>query len=416
MIDIILIILLIFVFYKIYCLVNNKNEPFINITNPFVDGLSQFQLGKNLAPDESILNNFDLPNLETNPANNVLNKNLNNEKINKINKLSKLNKLNNDNKLQKDINIINELRNKKQQKNLLPCKKLNKFFVQTQFNDAYRDVLTAFNDICPDQKQIFNLQSLPVTTTYYDLNKKTPPFIFIKLITQFINSLNKNIKKLPESVEIVNDYNNYLPLTSQLEKYVANKGINKFYKEIGVDYNLYADTPPNSPVELIKIISVRREFTDAETKYIATFVVKKILKSVSDQIQITVNFVTKNDPLEGYDLFNGQPESQNINTSKQVVIEFIFIDGFYTNDFNVDYDCLESPGDKTVSQIGSNSEYMSYYDLGKDNMLNEYEIAKRFNKINREHELEMNNFNINVPYPVYESKYDALKNEFSDMK
>ena len=345
-----------------------------------------------------------------------MNKNLNDEKINKINKLSKLNKLNNDNKLQKDINIINELKNKKQQKNLLPCKKLNKFFVQTQFNDAYRDVLTAFNDICPDQKQIFNLQSLPVTTTYYDLNKKTPPFIFIKLITQFINSLNENIKKLPESVEIVNDYNNYLPLTSQLEKYVANKGINKFYKEIGVDYNLYADTPPNSPVELIKIISVRREFTDAETKYIATFVLKKILKSVSDQIQITVNFVTKNDPLEGYDLFNGQPESQNINTSKQVVIEFIFIDGFYTNDFNVDYDCLESPGDKTVSQIGSNTEYMSYYDLGKDNMLNEYEIAKRFNKINREHELEMNNFNINVPYPVYESKYDALKNEFSDMK
>ena len=40
----------------------------------------------------------------------------------------------------------------------IPCKKLNKFFVQSQFNDSYRDVLTAFNTLCPDQKTIFNLQ------------------------------------------------------------------------------------------------------------------------------------------------------------------------------------------------------------------------------------------------------------------
>merc|ERR1711991_589672 len=109
-------------------------------------------------------------------------------------------------------------------------------------------------------------------------------------------------------------------------------------------------------------------------------------------------------------------QSQNINTSQQVVIEFIFIDGFYTNDFNVDYDCIESSKDKSVSEIGADSQYMSYYDLGKENMLNEFEIAKRFNKINREHEIEMNNFNVNVPYPVYESKYNALKNTHDNMK
>jgi len=414
MIEIVLIILLIFVIYNLYY-TNSSSEPFINITNPFVDGLSQFQLGKNLSPDNSILNNYNLPNLNSNPANNVLNKNLKNDNIEKINKLSKLAKLNEMSKFDNDVDIINKMRNKKKYNNILPCKKLNKFFVQTQFNDSYRDVLTAFNDICPDQKIIFNLQSLPVTTTNYNINKKTPPFIFIKLITQFINKLNQSIHKLPESAEIVNDYNNYLPLTSQMQKYVEDKGINKFYKEIGVDYNLYADTPPNSPVELIKIISVRREYTDAETKYIVTFVLKKILKSVSDQIQITVNFVTKNNPMEGYNLLTGDPNSQNINTSQQVVIEFIFIDGFYTNDFNVDYDCIESANDKSVSEIGADSQYMSYYDLGNDNMLNEFEIAKRFNKINREHEIEMNNFNVNVPYPVYESKYSALKNKYKSI-
>jgi len=196
MIEIVLIILLIFVIYNLYY-ANSSGEPFINITNPFVNGLSQFQLGKNLSPDNSILNNYNLPNLNSNPANNVLNKNLKNNNIDKINKLSKLAKLNEITKFDNDVDIINKMRNKKKYNNVLPCKKLNKFFVQTQFNDSYRDVLTAFNDICPDQKIIFNLQSLPVITTNYNINKKTPPFIFIKLITQFINKLNQSIHKLP---------------------------------------------------------------------------------------------------------------------------------------------------------------------------------------------------------------------------
>ena len=204
-----------------------------------------------------------------------------------------------------------------------------------------------------------------------------------------------------------------MPLTSQLKKYTENKGINKFYKDIGVDYNLYADTPPNSPVELIKIITATREYTDAETKYVITLVIKKILKSISDQLQITVHFVTKNNPLEGYDLFNGTPPVQTINSTQQVAIEFIFIDGYFTDDFNVDYDC--GGGDnacKKYSNINWDDKYYSFDALGTNFMMSDYEIIKEFNKKNREHEIEMNNFNINVPYPVYENpskaKYPAF--------
>ena len=93
-------------------------------------------------------------------------------------------------------------------------------------------------------------------------------------------------KKLPDNVEIINNYNNYLPLTSQASKYVQDKGINKFYKEIGVNYNLYADTPPNSPVELITISSMTREFTEAQTKYIVTMVIKKILKFINLMVKL----------------------------------------------------------------------------------------------------------------------------------
>ena len=430
MIKIIIIIIIIIVLIKIFNTYFNNSDSFINITNPFVDGLSQYQLGADIPDNVSTLNGSDLPPQKPynpfNPANNLIpqtdnpeysyypDKNLNKSNVlNKINKLSNNIVLNNkSSKLDQDIQIINDFKNKKKLKNKIPCKKLNKFFIQTQFSDSYRDVLTAFNYICPDQKIIFNLQTLPVVSTKYKLNNDTP-FIFIKLVTQFINKVNKEIKSLPESYDIVNNFNNYMPLTAQLKKYTENKGINKFYKDIGVDYNLYADTPSNSPIELIKIISAKREYTDAETKYVITFVIKKILKSVSDQLQITVHFITKNDPFEGYDLFNGEPVSQTINSTQAVAIEFIFVDGYFTNDFDVDYDCVGSDNKcKSISNINGDDKYYSFDALGTDFLLSDYEIIKEFNKKNREHEIEMNNFNINVPYPIYEDPNKAKSINF----
>lgn len=426
MIEIILILLIIIVIYKIvieYNLKENSNkysskdlkkDSFINITNPFVDGLSQFQLGQDLPDEISVMDSSHLPNNLNNPynpANNLISSTgikPNKKVLNKINELSKFVNKQKNSKVINDVNMIKSLKNRKDTS--IPCKQLNKFFMQTQFSDSYRDVLTAFNTVCPDQKIIFNLQSLPVTTTKYDPKSK-PPFEFVKLITQFINKLNAEIKKLPESYEIINTYNNYLPLTSQLKKYTEDKGINKFYKDIGVNYNLYADTPPNAPVELIKIISMTREYTEAETKYIITFVIKKILKSVNDQLQITVHFVTKNDPLAAYNLFDGKPPTENINSSQQVAIELIFTDGFYTNDFNVDYDCA-SPCDKQVSNIDGDDKYYSFDALRTTNFISDHDIIKEYNKINRQHEIEMNNFNINVPYPIYQNQDKAKPPSF----
>lgn len=461
MIKIILVLIIIVVIYKIYTTyyLNNNNgdddkleEPYINITNPFVNGLSQFQLGVDEPNITQILDGSDLPPQKPydpyNPANNLipqtsnpdftyypdanLHKTKSSKILNKINKMSNkyipsTSQNNTKSKFDQDINIINQMRNRSNSnsnstrstkssksglKNKIPCKKLNKFFIQTQFSDSYRDVLTVFNNICPDQKILFNLQSLPVVTTNYQLKRDTP-FIFIKLTTQFINQVNQEISKLPESYEIVNNYNNYMPLTSQLKKYTENKGINKFYKDIGVDYNLYADTPPNAPIELIKIMSVKREYTDAETKYVITMVVKKILKSISDQLQITVHFVTKNNPLEGYDLFNGKPQVETINSTQQVAVEFIFVDGYLTDDFNVDYDCVGGDnGCKKYSNIDWDNKYYSFDALGTNFMMSDYEIIKEFNKKNREHEIEMNNFNINVPYPIYENPAKATTPSF----
>ncbi len=415
----ILIILIIIVIFKIYTTYNENNQPKIkehfdyNINNPFVDGLSQAQLGANVPDQGSILDPDTLPVLS---SNNVIS-------AKQLDSLQKK-KLDNSSRINQNINLIDQMlkskkkaskhkvkQSKSSDKLYIPCKKLNKFFVQSQWNDSYRDTMTAFNIICPDQKSFFNLQVLPVTSTMYDLGSKTPPpFEFIKLTTQFINKLNETVKKLPESVEVVNNWNNYLPLTSQTAKYVQDKGINKFYKEIGVNYNLYADTPPNSPVELIQYTAMTREFTEAQTKYIVSFVIKKILKSVDDQLKITVHFVTKNDPEESVNMFGKHFEpSQKINSLQQVAIEFIFVDGFYTNEFDYDYDCAAQPT-KKFSNIDGDDQYYSFDALGTSHLTSEHEIIKEFNKKLREHELEMNNFNINIPYPIYANEKKAKEN------
>lgn len=430
MLKIILVIIIIIVLIKIFNICFQNYDQFINITNPFVNGLSQFQLGSNLPNQTNLMymdtsnnnNNYDIldeliADCDYNHVSKPKTKPIfNSNQIIPIprNKLSKISQ---------DIQIINELRQNKSNKSnkltkskyqKIPCKKLNKFFIQSQFSDSYRDVLTVFNYICPDQKILFNLQSLPVITTHYKINNKTP-YIFFNLVQHFITQTNNEIKKLPESYDILNNYNNYMPMTSQLKKYTENKGINKFYKEIGVDYNLYADTPPNAPVELIKIIKTTREYTDAETKYIITFVIKKILKSISEQLQITVHFVSKNDPLEGYNMFEDNQQYNSINSPQTIAIEFIFIDGFYTNDFNVDYDCVGTDNHcknianiSNISNINGDDKYYSFDALGTQSMISNYEIVKEFNKKNREHEIEMNNFNINVPYPIYENPHEAI--------
>lgn len=444
MIRVILILIILLIIYKIYELNQNTNttansqENFINITNPFVDGLSQAQLGASRPSEGGILGLDDeyfgdniSDNVSEDPSmydyitrsNNILNKkgrlvqdiysNKPPKMTNDIDIITTLRKKSQDNKkinsiLKSNNKTIKSTKNVKFDRPLKP-KKLNKFFMETQFNDAYRDVMTAFFSISPDQKIIFNLQSLPVTTVMYDLRKELPPAVK-KLIDNFIIKLNGAIKTLPESTDILNTYNNYLPMTANLKKYVQDKGINKFYKDIGVDYNLYADTPPNAPVELIRILGARREFTEAETKYIITFAIKKVLESVTDQMKITVHFVLKNDPLEADNMFS---KTITPRLTQQVAIEFIFTDGFYTNDYNKDYDCYGS-GEKTKN-VGNNDgddNFYSFDALGKDTMVSDNEVITELNKKYRQHEIEMSNFNVNIPYPIYQNPADTKPPKF----
>ena len=401
------ILIIICVIVVIYLLAQNKqkdkvkdeseNEDYINVTNPFIEGVSQ----KEFADQDKLVNDIPVGGYTNNPSSSSI--------LYKKNRMARDFYKNKKNRIFDDIEMLKMLKMKNQHKNNnnnnnqhnnQACTankiKLNKFFVSTQFNDSYRDVMTALNMLCPDQKIVFNLQTIPVTTTLFD-PRIPPPLIVVKLVGGFVNKLNKILKDLPESYEVINDYNNYLPMTAQLKKYVDDRGINKFYKDIGVDYNLYPDIPKNSPVNLIALTEMKKEFTEAETKYVVSFVLQKIVKTVTDQMKITVHFVMKNDPLAGEGLFGN---IDNVNDSKKVAIEFVFTDGYYTNDYNVDYESYENNNGKKLSMTDGDDNFYSFDELGKNSMMSDSQIISQFNKKLREHELEMVNFSKNIPYPV----------------
>jgi len=100
MLRIILILLIIIVVYKIYYVNYNKNidEPFVNITNPFVDGLSQFELGSDEPDQVSFMNPDTLPSTNSNV-------------LNRINRLANSPNINKQSRINENINLINSLKN-----------------------------------------------------------------------------------------------------------------------------------------------------------------------------------------------------------------------------------------------------------------------------------------------------------------
>lgn len=68
-------------------------------------------------------------------------------------------------------------------------------FVKSQYNDNYRDTVTAFNNMVPVQKDTFNENNLPIEKTNPDHKEIS------KMVSDFIEELNKNICQVPTNKE-----------------------------------------------------------------------------------------------------------------------------------------------------------------------------------------------------------------------
>lgn len=212
-------------------------------------------------------------------------------------------------------------------------KLLKPYFMEMQFHTDYRDTITAFNDIAPSQKEIFNCSDLPTITSYPSHEE------VYYLIKEFIKQLNKDIKYNVSDYRTSNTgWDEPIPDLKQ------KSGWDKQQDELDLPSSLYSDPAKKSPVRLIKIDQVEKNTTESETKYICTIIIQKI--NVEDQMIIKISFVKDNSNINGERQFFKDLENNYMNPNNEessdlnIIIEEIFVVGFLTDEGT-------HPGNKT---------------------------------------------------------------------
>lgn len=194
---------------------------------------------------------------------------------------------------------------------------INPYYVEMQFNEDFRDVINAFNNIVPSQKQIFNKSDLPVKSINTDVSEVQT------LIINFINEVNKNIKNEVKTEVSLNGWFDALP-----QKQITS-GWDKQQIALGLPTSLYNDPQVfnKKPIKLLKIDKIEKFETDNEIQYVLYLIIGKKNNKDGDQMIVRVSIVIdKNDINLDRDFFK---ESKDIYETL-VKIEEIFIIGYLT--------------------------------------------------------------------------------------
>lgn len=245
----------------------------------------------------------------------------------------------------------------------------NRYFTETQFNNNYRDTITAFNNIAPSQKQLFNKSDYPVKFT-------NPKVSEVKeLVRGFITELNNNIKNnVSDTLDGNSGWDELMP-----EKNVKS-GWAKQQEKLGLPVSIYNEPAKRAKVKLIKVDHLEKYSTDNQIRYVVYLILQKV--NVSDQMIVRVSFVFDN-MIDERKFFDTEEENKNnINVS----IEEIFIVGFLTDD-----------------SFGAKSKYDDFYNFeGIENecMMDQKEIIKQLNDKYKQRQIESNGFSVDVSDPI----------------
>jgi len=215
--------------------------------------------------------------------------------------------------------------------------KVNPYFVDIQFHNDYRDVMTAINNIVSSKNpKLHKFDNCPNTfqKTKIDICEVAD------MIADFIDALNENI------VIYVPQYRNK---NSGWDEMVPDmnmeSGFDRVQRKIGAFPKLYDDPALKNCVKLININGATKYIQDDFTKYECEIVIQK--NNVNDQMIIKIDFV----------LLNGQypnPE-KDIN----VIIENIFTIGYlslYGSDIVFDDDMTKFCNFEELDKYGITSD------------------------------------------------------------
>jgi len=198
--------------------------------------------------------------------------------------------------------------------NTIKKDKLNPNFLNIQFHNDYRDVMTALNNIMPDKKQFFNLANQPIIFSKPETDE------IKNIVKDFVEVLNDNIK---------NDVPSFRNPNSGWDEAITDptvqSGWEKVRRSLGLAPSLYDEPATKQPVKLIKITSVMKYETEDEIRYICDIILQK--KHVDDQMILRCSFVQDKRPLKDENNF-----FVTKTVAMRVVIEELSILGFLSKE------------------------------------------------------------------------------------
>jgi hypothetical protein len=257
--------------------------------------------------------------------------------------------------------IKNNKTNNKTNESVLP------YFVEMQFHNDYKDVITAFDMMIETGRQIFNRSNLPVTVKELNSNDAT------KMANVFITQLNETIsQRLNDFAEIDNGWKN-IQENKQIES-----GWEKQMKQLGLPDNLYDKGAKKALIKLIRIDKFVMSTTDSQTRYDIFMIVQK--ENSYDQMVIKVSFVTDREDMNNDRNFFKDDMTVDLN----VHIEDVFVIGFMTN---------HSYGSKNVSM---RQDFYTFENVEKDGMMDQDEIIKQLKKKYKQYQIESNGLTIQM--------------------
>ena len=245
-------------------------------------------------------------------------------------------------------------------------KKMNPEYLEVQFHNDYRDAITAFNNIAPSQKQIFNQGNLPVNFT----NPSTKEKVIVSIMNDFIREVNNNIVS-----EVTDSRNGNSGWDEAIPDPKVESGWDKHMKQLGLPASIYPEPAKRGKVELLKIDHAEKYETEDEIKYVIYFIITK--KTTEDQLIARISVIyDKRDISEERQFFNRDPE-QNMGS---LIIEDIFIIGV-----------LVQQGIGRVNQLRDN--FYNFKSLENNGMIDQEKLIKELmNKFNQRMS-EVNHFN-----------------------
>lgn len=249
---------------------------------------------------------------------------------------------------------------------------INKYFNETQFNTDYRDTITAFNNIAPSQKQIFNNSDFPVKFV-------NPKVSEVKdLIRQFIRKVNLNVKNVvPETLTKNSGWDEYMPDQN------VKSGWEKSQEALGLPTSIYTEPAKKGKVKLIKIDHIEKYATEEQIRYVTYLILQKV--NVRDQMVVRVAFVLDN-LIDERKFFDSESDGENKYENVSVRIEQIFVMGYLT--------------DTSFGSKSKKDDFYNFEGIEKDGIMDQQEILKQLNQKYRARQKESNGFSVDIPNPI----------------